>query len=61
MQYVDTGKDRPGASDALFWKQYLSEEEGEPVFGFDATERTQATDTPPATKDRPAADPTTPA
>lgn len=34
MQYVDTGKDRPGGPDARFWKQYLSEEEGEPIFGF---------------------------
>lgn len=36
MHYVDTGKDRPGGSDARFWKQYLSEEEGEPIFGFSA-------------------------
>lgn len=36
MQYIDTGKDRPGGSDARFWKQYLSEEEGEPIFGFSA-------------------------
>ncbi len=36
MQYVDTGKDRSGGSDARFWKQYLSEEEGDPIFGFSA-------------------------
>ncbi len=34
MQYIDTGRDRPGGSDARFWNRYLSEEEGEPLFGF---------------------------
>lgn len=32
--YVDVGKDIPGGSDALFWSQYLEEDEGEPMFGF---------------------------
>lgn len=44
MQYVDTGKDRPGGSDARFWKQYLEENEGEPIFGFGGGE--QATKAP---------------
>lgn len=37
MHYVDMGKPIEGASDALFWAQYLEEDEGEPVFNFGET------------------------
>jgi 2'-5' RNA ligase len=43
MQYVDTGKDRPGGSDALFWKQYLTEDEGEPMYGFSSSSQGNST------------------
>lgn len=56
MQYVDTGKDRPGGSDARFWKQYLSEEEGEPLFGFGADSPQQTSEQVAQPTDKPTAD-----
>ena len=35
-QYAIVGHDVPGGSDAVFWAQYLSEDEGAPMFGFTA-------------------------
>ena len=36
-QYAIVGHAVPGGSDAVFWAQYLSEEEGDPLFGFSPT------------------------
>lgn len=34
LVHIDMARHIPGASDALFWAQYLEEDEGEPMFGF---------------------------